>query len=101
MLSLPPPAADCAAHHPGGGQLLPHADLHDLQQVPLHRRGSGSGHRILLLQLEKGRGGGYHRALPLTLDVPTGLSTPLLPASAATPRTGAFLSCQENHDKEN
>lgn len=75
---LAPPAADRTAHHPGGGQLLPHAHLHDLQRVPVHRRGRRSRHRILLLQLEKGSGGGYHRALPLTLGVPSGLSTPSL-----------------------
>lgn len=96
---LAPSAADCAAHHPGGGQLLPDADLHDLQRVPVHRCGCRSWHWILLLQLEKGGGGGYHRALPLTRDGPARLHT-TAPCKRSHMRTGAFLSCQENHDKK-
>lgn len=71
---LPPPPADSAAHYPGGHQLLPHAHLHDLQWVPMHRSSSRGGDRILSLQLEEGSGGGHHRALPLTSDSTCGLS---------------------------
>lgn len=70
---LPPPPANSAAHYPGSHQLLPHAHLHDLQWVPMHRSSSGGWDRILSLQLEEGSGSGHHRALPLTSDSTCGL----------------------------
>lgn len=65
---LPSPPADCAAHHSSRGQLFPHADLHDVQRVPLHSCGGRGRDGLFLLQLEKGGCCGYHGALPLTLD---------------------------------
>lgn len=75
---LPSPPADCAAHHPGRGQLLPHADLHDIQWIPLHSRGSRGRDGLFLLQLEEGGCCGYHRALPLTVDTAQKPLHPLL-----------------------
>lgn len=63
---FPAPLPDGTAHHPGGGQLFPYADLHDLQWLPLHRRGSRRRDRLLPVQLEEGDRGGHHRALSLT-----------------------------------
>lgn len=60
-----PLSADLSAHRSGGCELRSDAGLHDLQRLPLHRRGVGSRHGLLLVQLAKGGGGGHHRALPL------------------------------------
>lgn len=65
---LPSPPADSTAHHSSRGQLLPYADLHDVQWIPLHSCGSRGRDGLFLLQLEKGSCCGYHWALPLTLD---------------------------------
>lgn len=62
---LPSPPADRSAHHPSRGQLLPHADLHDVQWISLHRCGSRGRDGLFLLQLEEGGCGGHHGALPL------------------------------------
>lgn len=84
---LPSPPADRAARHPGRGQLLPYAHLHDVQRVPLHRGGRRGRDGLFLLQLEKGRCGGYHGALPLT---PGAAQEPLHPA--------ALLKCSHRQD---
>lgn len=67
-----PLLADTAAHHPGGGQLLPDARLHDLQRIPVHRSGSRCRHRVLPVQLEEGGGCRHHRALSLVSIVSGG-----------------------------
>lgn len=51
-----PLPADVAAHHPGGGQLLPDARFHDLQWLPLHCRCGRCWHGLLPFQLAKGSG---------------------------------------------
>lgn len=48
--------ANPAAHHPGGRKLLPDARLHDLQRLPVYRRGSRRWHGLLPVQLEEGSG---------------------------------------------
>ncbi|XP_036070458.1 high affinity copper uptake protein 1 isoform X1 [Oryzias melastigma] len=83
---LPP---DAAAHHPGGGQLLPDAHLHDLQRLPLHRRGSRRRHGLLPVQLEKGGGGRHHGALPL--------AAMLVSLTTLTPVSGLLAGTKANY----
>lgn len=84
---LPSPPADSTAHHSSRGQLLPYADLHDVQWIPLHSCGSRGRDGLFLLQLEKGSCCGYHWALPLTLDA---AQKPLHPT--------ALLKCSHHVD---
>lgn len=51
-----PLPADAATHFSGGRQLLPDARLHDIQRLPLYRRGSRCRHGLLPVQLAEGRG---------------------------------------------
>lgn len=75
---LPLPA-DGAAHHPGGGQLHADARLHDLQRLPVHRRGRRRGHGLLPVQLAEGGRGRHHGALPLARRRETGPPLPQPP----------------------
>ena len=54
------------AHCPSRVELFPHVNLHDVQHVALHRRGTRSRNRILSLQLETGCRCWYKWTLSLT-----------------------------------
>ena len=62
---LGPSTADHAPHGAGHHQLLPHAHLHDLQRLALHRRRPRRRHGLLRLWLEEGHRRRHQRTLPL------------------------------------